>query len=116
MFHGRDGDEPISLDLKPVLLTQLVHLLREYALEHAGIVCLPTLVASEAIWRASCGWCCPSTAVARSGCRCSTRARVRSAFKLKLFIETPGRSFAGVPPWDRALIERGLIWLQRSIE
>ena len=31
------------------LLTNSVHLLREYALEHAGIVCLPTLVAGDAI-------------------------------------------------------------------
>ena len=37
------------LDLQPVLLTNSVHLLREYALEHAGIVCLPTLVAAEAV-------------------------------------------------------------------
>ena len=39
----------VSLELKPVLLTNSVHLLREYALEHAGIVCLPTLVASDAV-------------------------------------------------------------------
>ena len=34
---------------------------------------------------------------------------VRSSLKLKLFLETLEQSFSGVPPWDQALIERGLI-------
>jgi hypothetical protein len=34
---------------------------------------------------------------------------VRSSLKLKLFRETLGASFSGTPPWDRALIERGLL-------
>ena len=46
-FHG--PGEVVSLELAPVLLTNSVHLLREYALEHAGIVCVPTLVASDAV-------------------------------------------------------------------
>jgi hypothetical protein len=34
----------------------------------------------------------------------------RGAFKLRLFIESLAASFAGgEPPWDKALIERGLI-------
>jgi hypothetical protein len=34
---------------------------------------------------------------------------VRRALKLKLFLELLYASFAGIPPWDRALIERGLL-------
>jgi hypothetical protein len=34
---------------------------------------------------------------------------VRSSLKLKLFLETLDHSFAGVPPWDQALIDRGLL-------
>ena len=36
-----------QLDLKPVLRTNSVHLLKDYALADAGIVCIPTLVAFE---------------------------------------------------------------------
>ena len=46
-FHGPGA--VVSLELAPVLLTNSVHLLREYALEHAGIVCVPTLVASDVV-------------------------------------------------------------------
>jgi hypothetical protein len=34
---------------------------------------------------------------------------VRSALKLKLFLDMLDQSFAGVPPWDAALIARGLL-------
>ena len=36
-------------------------------------------------------------------------ASVRSSLKMKLFLEMLTSSFSGVPPWDRALIERGLL-------
>jgi hypothetical protein len=34
---------------------------------------------------------------------------VRSSLKLKLFLEVLTTSFSGLPPWDKALIERGLL-------
>lgn len=34
---------------------------------------------------------------------------VRSSLKLKLFLEVLTASFSGVPPWDHALIQRGLL-------
>jgi len=34
---------------------------------------------------------------------------VRGALKLKLFLEMLYASFSDVPPWDRALIDRGLL-------
>ena len=46
-FHG--PRDVVALELKPVLLTNSVHLLCEYALEDAGIVCIPTLVAAQAV-------------------------------------------------------------------
>lgn len=111
VFHARDGGaEPIAMELKPTLMSNSVHLLREYALEHGAIVCLPTLVASDAIvpgrlvvvmpaWQLSSFWL--SAVYPRTQ---------RGVFKLKLFIETLAASFAsGEPPWDKALIERGLL-------
>ena len=108
-FH-RTGEEPVTLELKPMLMSNSVHLLRDYVCEHAGIVCLPTLVASDGIcsgrlkivlgdYQLSSFWL--SAVYART---------LRGAFKLRLFIESLSASFGGgEPPWDKALIERGLI-------
>jgi hypothetical protein len=34
---------------------------------------------------------------------------LRSSPKLKLFLDVLAASFSGVPPWDRALIDLGLL-------
>jgi DNA-binding transcriptional LysR family regulator len=44
-FHH--ASEQVTMYMGAALLSNSVHLLREYALEHAGIVCLPTLVAAD---------------------------------------------------------------------
>ena len=111
-FHpvqaGRGG--VVMIDLKSALLSNSVHFLQDWALDGGGIVCLPTLVASEALqagrlkavlcdWQLSCFWL--------SGVY--TRAQ-RGAFKLRLFIEALAAAYAGgTPPWDRPLIEAGLL-------
>lgn len=107
IFH-RD-DEKIVLDLKPSFRSNSVHLLKEYALEGGGIVCIPTLVASESIlngtlrlvlpeWQLSSFWL--SIVYARSH---------RGGAKLRLFAEGLQARFAGEPPWDRALTDKGLL-------
>jgi DNA-binding transcriptional LysR family regulator len=108
-FH-RARDEPLTLELKPTLRSNSVHLLRDYGCEHAGIVCVPTLVASDALcsgrlqlvlpeWQLSSFWL--SAVYARTQ---------RGAYKLKLFIESLSAAFGGEePPWDQALIARGLL-------
>ena len=106
-FHG--PTEVVQLELKPVLLTNSVHLLREYALEHAGIVCLPTLVASEAVLSGALKLVLPEHLLTSFSLSVFYPTTVRSSLKLKLFLETLGASFSGTPPWDRALIERGLL-------
>jgi len=107
VFHG--SGEPLALDLKPVLLTNSVHLLREYALEHAGIVCLPTLVASSSVLSGQMQLVLPEYQLSSFWLSVFYPASVRSALKLKLFLEALYRSFSGVLPWDASLIERGLI-------
>lgn len=110
-FHGGDG--AVTIELKPALDTNSVHLLREYALEHAGLVCLPTLVCADDIvagrmvlvlgdWRLSSFWL--------SAVYSTTQ---RGALKLRLFLETLGTAFAGEAPWDSPLIERG--WIDASM-
>jgi DNA-binding transcriptional LysR family regulator len=106
MFHG---PTPVALELKPVLLTNSVHLLREYALEHAGIVCLPTLVASDAVVAGELTLVLPEHPLGGFWLSVFYPTSVRRALKLKLFLELLYGSFSDTPPWDRALIERGLL-------
>jgi DNA-binding transcriptional LysR family regulator len=100
----------VMIDLKSTLLSNSVHFLQDWALDGGGIVCLPTLVASAALqsgrlkavlsdWQLSCFWL--------SGVYARTQ---RGAFKLRLFIEALAASYAsGTPPWDKPLIEAGLV-------
>jgi DNA-binding transcriptional LysR family regulator len=104
----------VALELKPLLLTNSVHLLREYALEHAGIVCLPTLVASQAVLDGALQLVLAEHQLSGFALSAYYPATLRSAIKLTLFIETLQKSFAGTPPWDAALVERG--WLAPAME
>lgn len=106
-FH-RDGTE-LTTYLAAALLTNSVHLLREYALEHAGIACLPTLVAADAIGDGRLKIVLPDYQLSSFWLSAVYAGTSRNAFKLKLFIEHITAAFARVPPWDAALIERGLL-------
>lgn len=106
-FHG--AAETVLVEVKPVLLSNSVHLLREYALEHAAIVCLPTLVASEAIVAGTLTMVLQPWPLSAFWLSVFYPPSVRSALKLKLFTDALTASFSGVPPWDAALIEAGLL-------
>ena len=107
-FHRADGSE-LTTYLAAALLTNSVHLLREYALEHAGIVCLPTLVAGEEIRDGRLKIVLPDYQLSSFWLSAVYAGTSRNAFKLKLFIEHIAAAFGRVPPWDAALIERGLL-------
>jgi DNA-binding transcriptional LysR family regulator len=107
VFHG--AGEPVALEFKPVLLTNSVHLLREYALEHAGIVCVPTLVASEVVLSGALQVVLPEHPLSAFWLSVFYPTAQRSSLKLKLFLECLATHFSGLPPWDEALIARGLL-------
>jgi DNA-binding transcriptional LysR family regulator len=107
VFHGGDG--PVALDLKPTLLSNSVHLLREAALEEGGIVCLPTLVASEAVLDGRLQVVLPDRQLSSFWLSVFYPAQVRRTLKLKLFLELLAQKFSGVPPWDQRLIDAGLL-------
>lgn len=107
VFHGSDGD--VALDLKPVLLSNSVHLLNEYASENAGIVCIPTVVAGAPLLDGSLQLVLPEWQLSSFWLSVVYPRSHRGGTKLKLFIESLHSKFSGDPPWDRALIERGLI-------
>jgi DNA-binding transcriptional LysR family regulator len=107
-LHRPDA-APVSLDLKPTLLTNSVHLLREYALEHAGIVCLPTLVASAAVLSGDLVLVLPKHQLSSFWLSVFYPQATRSSLKLKLFLDSLVHSFAGTPPWDAALLDAKLV-------
>ena len=90
-------------------MSNSVHLLRDYGGEHAGIVCIPTLVAAEPILSGRLKPVLGDYGLSAFPLSAVYARTQRSAFKLKLFIETLAAAFAGEPPWDRALIARNLI-------
>jgi len=106
-FHH--GGAELTTYLMASLLTNSVHLLREYALEHAGIVCLPTLVAGDAILRGDLTVVVPAHQLSSFSLSAVYAPTSRNAFKLKLFVENIASEFGRVPPWDLALIQQGLI-------
>jgi DNA-binding transcriptional LysR family regulator len=107
VFYGREG--AVSLDLKPTLLSNSVHLLREAALEDGGIVCLPTLVAADAIVDGRLALVLPDQQLSAFWLSVFYPTQVRRTLKLKLFLELLATHFSGVPPWDAALITAGLL-------
>jgi DNA-binding transcriptional LysR family regulator len=106
-FHG--PGEVLTLDMKPTFLTNSVHLLREFAMGDAGIVCLPTLVAAPAVLSGELQLVLPAYRLSSFWLSVFYPRTERSALKLKLFLDALVTEFAGTPPWDAALIERGLI-------
>lgn len=106
-FHGKAGE--LTTYLSAALLTNSVHLLREYALEHAGIVCLPTLVAGDEIRDGRLKVVLPGYQLSSFWLSAVYAGTSRNAFKLKLFMEHVTNAFGRVPPWDAALIERGTL-------
>jgi DNA-binding transcriptional LysR family regulator len=108
VFHN--GDEQLMLELKPTLMSNSVHLLRDYGCEHAGLVCLPTLVASDAVLKGQLKIVLGDFQLSSFWLSAVYARTQRNVFKLKLFIETLAASFAGgEPPWDKPLIARKLM-------
>jgi DNA-binding transcriptional LysR family regulator len=106
-FHG--PKDVVQLDLKPVLLTNSVHLLSDYALEDAGIVCIPTLVAAEAVMAKKLRIILPEFQLSAFWLSIFYPTSQRNSLKLKLFLEMLTQSFAETPPWDECLIALGLL-------
>lgn len=106
-FH--ENEAQVTLYMNAALLTNSVHLLREYALEHAGIVCLPTLVAANDILRGDLEIVLPDQLLSSFPLSAVYAGTSRNAFKLKIFIEHIAAAFARVPAWDAALIERKML-------
>ena len=106
-LHG--ATEIVALEIKPVLLTNSVHLLRDYALAHAGMVCVPTLVASEPVLAGALQVVLGDYPLSAFWLSAYYPAAARRSLKLKLFLQGLTAAFSGTPPWDDALIRSSLL-------
>ncbi len=106
-FHH--GGQEVTVYLNAALLTNSVHLLGEYALEHAGIVCVPTLVAAPALRDGRLQVVLPQHLLSSFWLSAVYPATSRNAYKLRLFIEFIASQFKRSPPWDAELTARGML-------
>lgn len=107
-FH-RHGHDELTLDLAPVLLTNSVHLLYDYVLQHAAIVCLPTWVSSPALLDGRLKVLLREDHLKPLTLSAVFTPTSRNAVKLRLFIDYLTARFPETPCWDAALINAGAI-------
>jgi DNA-binding transcriptional LysR family regulator len=103
------GKQKIEIDLPAHLRSNSVHLLKEYALSGAGVVCIPTIAAADDIlagrltpvlygYRLSSYWLTivfPETH--------------RYTLKVRLFVDFIQSRFRGEPHWDQVLTTNGFL-------
>jgi len=103
------GKRRIDIDLPAALRTNSVHLLKEHALAHAAVVCIPTIAAADDIvagrltpvlygYRLSSFWLSAVYPVTH-----------RYNVKVKLFVDFIQERFSGEPHWDRVLMTNGFL-------
>jgi DNA-binding transcriptional LysR family regulator len=107
LFHR--GDEETQLDLKAALRTNSVHLLRDYALTDAAVVCVPTLVAADELLAGRLRIVLPDFHLSSFSLSAVYPPSHRNIFKLRLFFDTLDAHYANGAPWDIKLIEAGLL-------
>jgi DNA-binding transcriptional LysR family regulator len=103
------GGERIELDLPGQVRSNSVHLLRDFALSGAGIVCLPTLVASRDLLAGHlvpvlCGYTMTHFTLAAV-----YPGTQRRALKVHLLVDFIAERVGEQPYWDQPLVERGWI-------
>ena len=103
------GGERTSLELKPVLRTNSVHLLRDYAVAGAGIVCIPTLVACEHLLDGELVALLPAYGMPAFWLSAAYPVTAARNLRLRVFLDALAAKPASEPPWDQALIARGMI-------
>ena len=103
------GKQKVEIDLVPNLRSNSVHLLKDYALSGAGVVCIPTIAAADDIlagrltpvlygYRLSSFWLTvvfPETH--------------RYTLKVRLFVDFIQSKFRGEPHWDQVLTTNGFL-------
>lgn len=97
------GAERFEVSLKPVLKTNSVHLLLEFARAGAGVAYVPTMVAAPDLLQQHLVHVLPEYAAPPLWLSAVYPASHRSTAKVKVFIDFLRTRFPSEPQWDRAL-------------
>ncbi|GLZ88668.1 transcriptional regulator [Metapseudomonas resinovorans] len=105
-----NGDEQVELNLTGQVRSNSVHLLRDYAVTGACVVCLPTLVASDDLLAGRLVPVLTDYSLTSFNFSAVYPATQRRALKVRTLIDFLVESISDEPAWDRPLLERG--WVQ----
>ncbi|RQS60967.1 LysR family transcriptional regulator [Burkholderia sp. Bp8963] len=97
------GNECFEVALSPVLKTNSVHLLLEFARAGAGIAYLPTMVAAPDLLEQRLARVLPDYAAPPLWLSAVYPASHRSTTKVKVFVDFLRTRYAREPQWDKAL-------------
>ncbi|WP_211911578.1 substrate binding domain-containing protein [Tardiphaga alba] len=106
-FTSSNGEA--SIYLHAALLSNNIHLLRDYAIEDAGIVCLPTMVCSDAILAGRLQIILPAFRLSSFTMTAVYAKTSRNLPKLQRFLSFMSTSFPKVPEWDAELVRQRLL-------
>lgn len=105
-----NGSEQVELNLTGQVRSNSVHLLRDYAITGACVVCLPTLVASADLLAGRLVPVLTDYSLSSFNFSAVYPATQRRALKVRSLIEFLVERISDEPEWDRPLLERG--WVQ----
>jgi DNA-binding transcriptional LysR family regulator len=103
------SDEVVEIELPGMIRSNSVHLLRDYALTGGGVVCLPTLVASEALVKGTLVPVLTDYELSPLSFAAVYPATQRQALKVKALVEFLAEYIGSEPSWDAPLLERGWV-------
>jgi len=103
------NNETFSIELPGQVRSNSVHLLRDYALSGACIVCLPTLVASDDLQAGRLVPVLTDYRLVPFSFAAVYPTTQRHAVKVRLLVDFLVEHLAGEPVWDVPLLERGWV-------
>lgn len=103
------GEETVEMELPGTIRSNSVHLLRDYAVTGAAVVCLPTLVASTALLDGSLVPILSDYDLSPLNFAAVYPETQRQALKVRALVEFLAEWLGPQPEWDAPLIERGWI-------
>ncbi|QEY62766.1 LysR family transcriptional regulator [Metapseudomonas lalkuanensis] len=105
-----NGIDPVELNLTGQVRSNSVHLLRDYAITGACVVCLPTLAASADLLDGRLVPVLTDYSLTSFNFSAVYPATQRRALKVRTLIEFLVERISDEPAWDRPLLDKG--WVQ----
>lgn len=103
------GGEQLELSLPGQIRSNSVHLLRDYAVSGVGVVCLPTLVASDDLLAGKLIPVLTDFPLSSFNFSAVFPATQRRALKVRSLIDFLSERIGETPSWDEPLLERGWV-------